>query len=150
MTVDLLEKETKPSRDLAEWELREEIFWKQKSRIDWLQEGDKNTTFFHSSVKEKSYGNLITSIISRQGDPLSSFQAISKEVVRFFSSLFTKENQMAGAEEDLVLDCIPQVVSREMNNFLLKPISLDEVESIVFQMKKGKAPGPDGFPIDFF
>ena len=32
----------------------------------------------------------------------------------------------------------------------MSTITLEELEKIVFQMKKGKAPGPDGFPIEFF
>ena len=31
----------------------------------------------------------------------------------------------------------------------MRDISLEELEGVVFNMKKGKAPGPDGFPMDF-
>lgn len=53
-------------------------------------------------------------------------------------------------EENQVLDCIPSLVTREMNEHLLGCITLDELEATIFQMKKGKFPGLDGSPIDFF
>jgi hypothetical protein len=37
-----------------------------------------------------------------------------------------------------------------MNGALLSPIRLPELEKVVFNMKRGKAPGPDGFLIEFF
>lgn len=33
---DLGKAESQVVRELEEWELREEIFWKQKAQIDWL------------------------------------------------------------------------------------------------------------------
>ena len=47
----LLREEARALKALEEWELREEIFWKQKAWIEWLQEGDKNTALFFNSVK---------------------------------------------------------------------------------------------------
>ena len=44
---------------------------------------------------------------------------------------------------------IPQF-SAEENAFLTAPFTEDEVRQAIFQMKHNKAPGPDGFPAEFY
>ncbi|XP_038974547.1 uncharacterized protein LOC120105876 [Phoenix dactylifera] len=39
-----------------------EIFWRQKSRIQWVREGDRNTSFFHRSTVIRRQRNMIRSL----------------------------------------------------------------------------------------
>jgi mannosylglycoprotein endo-beta-mannosidase len=41
-------------------------------------------------------------------------------------------------------------VSEEENEMLTAPFSEEEVKMAVFDMERNKAPGPDGFPADFY
>ena len=77
----------------AKWEelcKREEEFWRQRSRELWLQEGDKNTKFFHMSVKQRRAGKTIFEIEKASSGRLSKqSQEIKAEGKTFFQNLLT-------------------------------------------------------------
>lgn len=59
-----------PHQDLAEakatlhsWLQIKETHWHQKSKIKWLNEGDRKTTFFHASAKSRGSVNRIDRIL---------------------------------------------------------------------------------------
>ncbi|KAL2940377.1 hypothetical protein RDABS01_028829 [Bienertia sinuspersici] len=52
----LIKLEARLRRDLDEVLDREELIWYQKSKIDWLKNGDRNTTFFHLSTITRNWG----------------------------------------------------------------------------------------------
>ncbi|KAL9677798.1 hypothetical protein QQ045_015634 [Rhodiola kirilowii] len=47
-TDEVMNQEARLSSELDEWLLREELYWKQRSRVNLMKEGDRNTRFFSS------------------------------------------------------------------------------------------------------
>ena len=70
-------------------------------------------------------------------------------ITQFYKDLFgPKDVSDITLEEDRIQD-IPQL-SREENELLTSEFTVSEVKDAVFQMEHNKAPGPDGFPAEFY
>ncbi|XP_061350451.1 uncharacterized protein LOC133295622 [Gastrolobium bilobum] len=55
-------------KDLEKILLREELNWFQRSRVNWLKFGDKNSKFFHSSTVARRRFNKVVAIKNELGD----------------------------------------------------------------------------------
>eukprot|EP00253_Pinus_taeda_P013620 PITA_13620 len=128
----------------------EEEYWRIKSRSLWLKAGDKNTKYFHRQYRARLSRNHIAKIITSRGQVCRGFDQIKEVVVNHFQNLLSADKE--GSEEDVeeFLTNIPQLVSAEDNNILLRPAIEAEIADIVWSMEPDKAPGPDGFSIHFY
>ena len=57
---------------LEERRKQEEILWRQKSRVQWLREGERNTKFFHKAMIQHRQRNKIFSIKTKKVSASSS------------------------------------------------------------------------------
>jgi exonuclease III len=150
LTTDLKEEEQDITQQLAARKKQEEILWKQKSRIRWLKEGDRNTKFFHRTTIQRRHTNRITSLISANGEPLHSHEDMEAALVGHYQNLLTEPIPDRHEAIAKLTQHVPTLVTREQNLALLRPISIEEVDQALQDTPKCKAPGPDGFTSDFF
>lgn len=62
----------------------EEKFLKQKSKLHWLDVGDKNNKAFYNAIKERVARNSIHEISDPNGNCLTEMEDIKAEGIRFF------------------------------------------------------------------
>ena len=99
-TPKLIKLEKILSLELTDLMIVEEFFFKQKSRISWIQEGDQNTRFFQKAVADQHHKSLIRSLTNDDGEVLSSFSQISTKAVSFFQRLIgTIDPQVQGCSK---------------------------------------------------
>lgn len=128
-------------RELMGEYYNEEIFWMQKSRLNWLRSGDRNTKFFHAVTKNRRAQNRIKSLVDDEGNEWFVDGDLGRVAEKYFKSLFSSE--------DVGLDSVEWnemlgIITPEQNNNLMRPVSLEEVKKAVFDINPSKCPGHDG------
>ncbi len=115
---------------------------RQRSRVLWLKDVDRNTKFFHARAFSRRRKNKISGLRDEYGCWRDDPEELKGIMTRYFSRLFASSSEIDMAE---VLEAIEPVVSQADNEVLLRPFQKDEIRDAVFQMNPDKAPGPDGF-----
>ncbi|KAM6581200.1 hypothetical protein CsatA_004974 [Cannabis sativa] len=70
---------------------KEEEYWHQRSRVDWLQCGDQNTKFFHAHASSRKAKNSIKSLKNHLGMTVSNKDELTDVICSYYSSLFATE-----------------------------------------------------------
>ncbi|KAK8670821.1 hypothetical protein V6N13_037436 [Hibiscus sabdariffa] len=68
---------------------QEELLWKQKSRSDWIAQGDCNTRYFHRKAISRKQHNKITSLKLQNDTWCEDDSILQEEAVRYFTSIFS-------------------------------------------------------------
>ena len=124
----------------------EEAYWKQSARTRWLQDGDRNTKFFHASTVERRARLFISRIKNDADEWLTEQDSIRDQATIYFQYLLIVDGSLlTEAMVDSFLQHIPSLVKEGDNLELLAPVTLNEVRNAVFALDPDSSPGVDGF-----
>jgi hypothetical protein len=88
-------EEQKIVEKLAEVLHQEEIMWMQRSHVQWLAEGDKNTRFFHLRVSQKHKKNRVSELTKDDGTIVNEEGAMGGMANIFSSTYMSRRESLA-------------------------------------------------------
>ena len=78
---------------------------------------------------------------------VSTQEELEVTAMEFYTQLFTRQEVL---DPGPILSCVPTKVTTDMNDFLLRPFTTEEVQEALFMMGANKAPGPNGLTAGFY
>ncbi|CAL9030450.1 unnamed protein product [Prunus brigantina] len=115
--------------------IKDELFWRQRSRAIWLKAGDNNSKFFHQKASSRRRKNTLSGLYDNDGHWQDSERGLADTVVNYFQSLF----HSAGCNTFQPLGAlVANRVTPEMNQTLLSEFTAEEVLHYMHNRTHGK------------
>lgn len=133
----------------------EEKRLKELSRVKWLQEGDKNTAFFHACLKERS-NSAVLHLKREDNTFVEEIEEVGAQAAVFYQSLYTSNSasssndRYANSSFLRLMDKVPRLVTEEQNQQLISLPDWSEILAAIKALNPDSAPGPDGFTGHFY
>lgn len=130
----------------------EEDFWKEKSRINWLLQGDSNTKFFHASTLNKRRRNRILALKNESGNWIEDQDEVFRHITDFFSNMYTTNHLSYPNHHYYPPHNNHQNTTLSASKVALLDAPLRDfvIINAIKSFKPPKAPGPDGIQPIFF
>lgn len=124
-------------KNIEKLSVQEEIHWKQRAMVNWLNRGDPKTKYFHALAYAQCQNNFIKGPLNRNGEWCSDDTSLVNITAYYFSSLFSSSNP-SPQDIETVLDFVGLMVENDMNDALCVPLTAEEIQKAVFDMHRQK------------
>ena len=122
-----------------------------RTNYHYYEFGNKTSKLLAWQIKKEEASKVIHSISTDDGRSLLEPQEINKEFKTFYSTLYTSDHDTQNYMATRFLGSITlPKLDADDKNILDSDISKNEVLEAIKSLNNNKAPGPDGFPIEYY
>ena len=80
----------------------EKTYWRQRSRVEWLKDGDRNAKFFHSKASAPKKKNRISGVLNKQNIWVEDEEEVERQFCNYFTDLFATSSPI----KECILDAL--------------------------------------------
>nr|GEU95713.1 RNA-directed DNA polymerase, eukaryota, reverse transcriptase zinc-binding domain protein [Tanacetum cinerariifolium] len=135
-------------KEYKEASIYEEKLLRQKAKITWLREGDKNSAYFHKVLKGWTNRNIIMFVCAEDGIRYKNCKVATQFVKHFEGFLGINPPVTKLTVDDNYL--FNRKISKTKAIKMIREVSDDEIKIALFDIDDDKAPGPDGYISKFY
>ena len=150
-SLEAVRKEKTVREELEVLLNREKTMWAQKAKSNWILNGDRNTRYFQTVVRQRRARSRILHIKDEEGLLLEDPLEIENRLVNHFKSSY---EDTALLSVDSILSELKSLdipkLSHQQCLDMSRPVTSREIEDTIVQLGPHKAPGHNGIPAFFY
>ena len=116
-----------------------------RSRVKWAEEGEKNTNYF-LAIEKRNYNAKLMKKLYINGNLCTEQEGIMQAQKQFYETLYTQDRALPFNIDNTTGIGLNEVQRDRLDG----DITIEECYQAMNSMSKGKAPGMDGLPVEFY
>ena len=117
-----------------------------RSKVQWYEEGERNTKYFFSLEKVRYNAKTCYKLINDAGIEVQKSDQILREQHAYYQNLYARDEHVNFNLTNGTDIRVPKEIEEAQN----QQLSLSDIETAMLKMKNNKTPGEDGIPVDFY
>ncbi|XP_075098898.1 uncharacterized protein LOC142175800 [Nicotiana tabacum] len=142
-------KEVRLFEECSKWKKARDLFFQQRSKVQWLTQGDQNTKFFHGILKARRNSNRIFHIKDMNGNYIDDPVQIPDAFIDLYTKMLGRKIEDRTHVNSQLIKQGP-TVREEQSNEVEAEFTSAKVKQALWAIAGDKAPGPDGFGSQFY
>ena len=121
-----------------------------RSRAEWIETGEKSTKYFLNLETHRQHNNVIGTLKDKSNKVLHKDEEILNECKTFYKHLYQSNQPNTQEINEYLCNIEPRELTEQEKEICEGMITSLECKEALKDMKKGKSPGIDGIPAEFY